>query len=207
MRPGPFERTQPLARGAASVPELASLIMQLRTFARTRPLLAGSGRGDAFAILCPSRLFYSVLIYALGGERIMADTKRLVGFRITDIDPKGARVTFNFESEGGRHDSFSLTDDMFSALVRFVLDVDEEVRQRRTDARPEPRKTADSLLLPPRELDLLIDVAGECALLRARTGLGRMVQIELSEELLLRLQDRVPRILTELRERKRGRHH
>jgi hypothetical protein len=137
----------------------------------------------------------------------MPDSKRLTAFHVTDVDPRGANVTFTLESDGEKRDTYFATDEVLGGLVHFVLEVDYEARRRRLGIPSEARKAIDSLLYPSKELDLLIDVTGECALLRARTGLGTTLQIEMSEELLSRLEKRIPAILAELRARKADRSH
>lgn len=135
----------------------------------------------------------------------MAEAKRLTGFCATGIDSKGERLSFALESEGGARDDFVATDEVFGGLVRLVLEIDQAARQRRSGIDPRSADT-EKLLQPAREIELVIDLTGENALLRARTGLRTMVQIELSEDLLCRIQEKVPPILAELR-RRRGASH
>jgi hypothetical protein len=130
--------------------------------------------------------------------------KRLLAFHRSAPDPKGKDVTFTLESEGGEFQTFAVNDELFRALIQFLLDIDRSSRRGR-DGQPDERMA--DLLQPQPELDIVIDMTEGRALLKAQTGIGRSVQLELSEEVLVRLQVRLPIVLEQLRKRKADRSH
>jgi hypothetical protein len=123
--------------------------------------------------------------------------KRLVAIHGAP-DTKGAGVTFTLKSEGGDLHTFSASSDVFSAVLQFMRDLDNQVRQQRPAERiPDPLQSAE-------EIDVFLDLRMGRALLRVHTARGRTVQLELSEELLSHLEGKVPKVLAELRRQKRS---
>lgn len=120
-------------------------------------------------------------------------TKRLLAIRGAP-DPKGAGVTFTLTSEEGDTHTFAASNEVFNAVLQFMRDLDNQVRQERI---PDPLQSAE-------EIDVFLDLRAGRALLRVHTARGRTVQLELSEELLSRLEGKVPRVLAELRKQTRG---
>jgi len=138
----------------------------------------------------------------------MTDPKRLLGFRLRSIDASGAQVTFALETEGGELHEFAAADDVFGALARFLEGVDESLLQRKalSSGAPAGGMPAEPLQ-PSGDTDIVIDLTGNRPLLKLRTGPGRMVQIEVSEELLARLEDRLPAVIAELQRRRGNQPH
>jgi hypothetical protein len=133
----------------------------------------------------------------------MTDPKRLLGFKLRSIDAGGAHVTFALETEGGELHEFAAADEVFGALARFLEGVDESVLQHKARTRALPARDEPDLLHPTKETDIVIDLTGSRPLLKLRTPQGRQVQVEVSEELLSRLQARLPAVIAEL-QRRRG---
>jgi hypothetical protein len=131
----------------------------------------------------------------------MDATKRLLAFRLRAIDPKAADITFTLESEGGELHTFAASDDVFGSLLRFMQDIEQRVRQDRPLLHEETTDARD-LLRPLGELEVFLDLRGGRALLRASVAQGKSVQLELSEEVLARLQESIPPVLAALRKHK-----
>ncbi len=131
--------------------------------------------------------------------------KRLLAFHRSAEGPQEGQTTFTLESEGGEFQTFAVSDELFRGLIQFLLDID---RSSRRASRPgQPDETFANLIQPQSELDVVIDMTEGRALLKAQTGVGRSVQLELSEEILVRLQVRLPIVLEQLRKRKVDRSH
>ena len=138
----------------------------------------------------------------------MTDPKRLMGFRLRGMDSSGARVTFALETAGGELHEFAAADEVFGALVRFLDGIEESLLQRKALSRgsPAPEAPADPLQ-PPEDTDIVIDLTGDRPLLKLRTGRGRQIQVEVSEDLLARLEARLPAVIAELQRRRGNQPH
>jgi hypothetical protein len=138
----------------------------------------------------------------------MTDPKRLLGFKLRGIDARGAHVTLALETEGGELHEFAAADEVFGALVRFLEGVEESLLQRQALSRgsPAPEVPVDPLQ-PSEDTDIVIDLTGDRPLLKLRTGRGRQLQVEVSEELLARLEARLPAVIAELRRRRGNQPH
>lgn len=124
-------------------------------------------------------------------------TKRLLAIQGAP-DPKGAGVTFTLTSVEGDIQTFAASSEVFNAVLQFMRDLDSQVRQQHLAERiPDPLQSAE-------EIDVFLDLSAGHALLRVHTARGRTVQLELSEELLSRLEGKVPKVLAELRKQTRG---
>jgi hypothetical protein len=127
-------------------------------------------------------------------------TKRLLAIQGA-IDPAGTGVTLTLKSEGNDIQTFLASGDMFNAVLRFVLDLDQQVQQQASAKRiPDPLRSAE-------EIDVVLDLRMGRSVLMVQTARGRSVQLELSEELLARLESKIPVVLAELRKRKRDQSH
>jgi hypothetical protein len=131
----------------------------------------------------------------------MEVTKRLLAIQGA-LDPTGAGVTFTLKSEGGEIQTFAASSDVFNAVLKFVLDLDQQVRQQASAAKriPDPLYSSEGI-------EVLLDLRVGRAVLRVQTERGRSIQLELSEELLERLESKVPAVLAELRKHKRDQSH
>lgn len=138
----------------------------------------------------------------------MTDPKRLLGFKLRGIDASGANVTFAVETEGGELHEFAAADEVFGALVRFLEGIDESLMQRKALSRRLPaRELPADPLQPSGDTDIVIDLTGNRPLLKVSTGRGRQVQVEVSEELLARLEARLPAVIAELQRRRGNQPH
>jgi hypothetical protein len=131
-------------------------------------------------------------------------TKRLLSIRGA-LDPQGASVTFTLESEGGEVQTFSASSEVFDSVLAFMLDLDAQTRKGgggsgRSERIADPLHTAEAL-------EIFLDMRAGRALLRVHATRGRTVQLELSEELLVRLEGKLPKVLAELRKHGRGQPH
>jgi hypothetical protein len=130
----------------------------------------------------------------------MEVTKRLLAIQGA-LDPTGAGVTFTLKSEGGDIQKFAASNDVFNAVLKFVLDLDQQIQQQASAKRiPDPLYSSEGI-------DVLLDLRVGRAVLRVHTARGRSIQLELSEELLERLESKVPAVLAELRKHKRDQSH
>lgn len=138
----------------------------------------------------------------------MTDPKRLMGFRLRGIDASGAHVTVALETAGGELHEFAAADEVFGALVRFLEGVEESLLQRKAASRglPERAVPADPLQASE-DTDIVIDLTGNRPLLKLRIGRGRQLQVEVSEELLARLEARLPAVIAELQRRRGNQPH
>lgn len=121
------------------------------------------------------------------------------------VEPKGAGVTFTLESEGGDSQTFTASAEVFQSVLRFMFDLDSKARQdspaaRQTERITDPLQTTEGL-------EIFLDMRAGRALLQVHTARGRTVQLELSEEMLARLEVQVPKVLAELRKQERRRPH
>jgi hypothetical protein len=127
-------------------------------------------------------------------------TKRLLAIQGA-LDASGAGVTFTLESEGNDIQTFAASGDVFNAVLRFVLDLDQQFQKQASAKRiTDPLYSAE-------EIDLVLDLRLGRSVLRVQTARGRSVHLELSEELLERLEGKISTVLAELRKRRRDQSH
>lgn len=136
----------------------------------------------------------------------MSEAKRIVGYSLQGMDSRAGEVTFSVETEGGELQRFAAADEVFTGMVRFLEGVEESLLWIRGRGRQANAGAAEPLQ-GQRDVDIVIDLTGATALLKVRTESGRAVQVELSEELLARLEARLPDVLAELRKRRGGPRH